>query len=95
MGDYSLPFLMMIAKNMKAHKFTNVDIAYLLVTIFRASGQEAEMITDSDLEGIQAPDDLNIGYELFSNVAKGGTSGNLDLRKYVDKLQTIYDQEDK
>lgn len=90
-GDYSLPFLMMIAKNMREHHFSNLDIGYILVALFHASGQEAELVTDSNLIN-ETRVDLNIGQDLFASVANHGSGQNPERREYVAKLLKLFNR---
>lgn len=90
-GDYSLPFLMMIAKNMQEHNFNNVDIGYILVALFHASGQEAELITDSNLAN-EVSVKMNIGQDLFKSVAECGSNQDPKRLHYITELLTIFNQ---
>lgn len=94
-GDYSLPFLMMVAKNMREHEFSNLDIGYILVSLFHASGQEAELVTDSSLENVDSVPTVNIGCNLFEIIAHNGSDGNVKLREYMNKLMDIFREDEK
>lgn len=94
-GDYSLPFLMMVAKNMREHEFSNLDIGYILVSLFHASGQEAELVTDSSLESVDSVPRMNIGRDLFEEIAHSGSGANVKLRAYMNKLVNIFQEDEK
>lgn len=94
-GDYSLPFLMMVAKNMREHEFSNLDIGYILVSLFHASGQEAELVTDSSLENIDSIPEMNVGCDLFEAIAHHGSNANVELHTYMDKLMEIFQEDEK
>ncbi|MBD5429156.1 hypothetical protein [Lactobacillus sp.] len=94
-GDYSLPFLMMVAKNMREHDFNNLDIGYILVSLFHASGQEAELVTDSSLENVDSIPDMNVGCDLFEGIAHHGSTADGQMHAYMNKLMTIFEEDEK